>query len=350
MNKTQVFHLTSAHPRYDARIFGKMCTSLAKAGYDVRLIVADGKGFEIKDNIKIFDVGKPSRRLERMLKTALLVYKRALSLNGDIYHLHDPELLPFAYLLKMKGKKVIFDSHEDTPRQILSKPYLNPILLKIIADSYELLEKFICKKLDYVVTATSFIRDIFLKYNSKTLDINNFPIVDNINKNDNKIISNKLCYAGYITSSRGCKEMIQAMNYVKNNIILCLAGDFDESIELNELKKEKGWGKTNFEGFLAQNDLKSLLEESFAGLVTIHPTVNYLDSLPTKMFEYMRAGIPVIASNFPKWKSIIEGNKCGICVDPLKPEEIARTLPKDFDINLSKYGFGRYIGDEQSSK
>jgi glycosyltransferase involved in cell wall biosynthesis len=51
-----------------------------------------------------------------------------------------------------------------------------------------------------------------------------------------------------------------------------------------------------------------------------------MNAMPNKMFEYMAAGLPVIASNFPLWKRIVEGSGCGICVDPLKPEEIARAI------------------------
>ena len=359
MNSKKIVHMTSAHPRNDVRIIVKICSSLAKAGYEVCLVVADGKGYEKRDNIEIYDIGKPSRRLERMLKTTLMVYKRALFINGDIYHIHDPELLPFAYLLKLKGKKVIFDSHEDVPRQILSKPYLYPPLSKIISETYELFEKNICKKLDFIITATAFIRDIFIKFNKNTIDIKNYPIVGNCKINELNKNSNRLCYAGAITSSRGCKEMIQAMELVKNDIRLCLAGDFDESIDLMKIKKERGWLKTDYKGFLNQMNLKSLLQDSFAGIVTIHPTVNYIDSLPTKLFDYMLAGIPIIASNFPKWKDIVEGNKCGICVDPLKPDEIAKAIDflfehpeeaKQMGLNGQKLVLEKYNWENEEKK
>ncbi len=326
MKKAKIIHLTSAHPRYDIRIFLKMCQSLANADYNVNLVVADGNGFEVKNNVKIYDVGKPLNRLERMFKCSLLVYKRALLLNGDIYHIHDPELLPYAYLLKLKGKKVIFDSHEDTPRQILSKPYLNKKILNIFSFFYEKIEKFICGRLDCIITATPFIRDIFLKYNSNSIDINNFPKLSKDNYKYSLVHRDKISYVGRITASRGCKEIVEAMQYVKNNITLCLGGLFDKSIDVNELKNTKGWTKTDYKGFLNQNELISLLNSSFAGIVTIYPIPNYTNSLPTKMFEYMRAGIPVIASDFPLWKEIIEKNHCGICVNPLDAKEIAKSI------------------------
>ena len=98
-----------------------------------------------------------------------------------------------------------------------------------------------------------------------------------------------------------------------------------------EVKARPGWGRVNELGYVNRQGVRETLGRSVAGLVTLHPIVNYLDALPVKMFEYMAAGIPVIASNFPLWRGIIEGNECGLCVDPLDSGAIAEAI--DYLVN-----------------
>ena len=79
-------------------------------------------------------------------------------------------------------------------------------------------------------------------------------------------------------------------------------------------------------GPVLHEKVSELLAQARVGVATLHPDPNYLGSLPTKLFEYMAAGLPVVASNFPLWKEIVEGNKCGLTVNPLDPEEIAHAI------------------------
>lgn len=328
----KVSHLTSVHPRYDTRIFFKECTSLAQSGYLVSLVVADGKGDEEINTISIVDVGAPKGRFDRILNTSKSVYKKALELDADIYHLHDPELIPFGLKLKRLGKIVIFDSHEDVPKQILSKPYLNPILRYALGVLFSIYEKSSCKKMDAIVAATPFIRDKFLQINPNSVDINNFPIFDELQPPvdwSNKTKS--VCYIGGIEIVRGIKEIVVALEHVNSSSRLQLAGKFSDSDTKEEVKAYKGWQSVDELGFLDRSGVKNVLATSMAGLVTLHPIPNYLDALPVKMFEYMSAGIPVIASNFPYWINIVETNNCGLCVDPLDPIAIANSV--DYFIN-----------------
>lgn len=117
-----------------------------------------------------------------------------------------------------------------------------------------------------------------------------------------------------------------AMAHVKTDVRLNLAGGFSDAAFRAELEKASGWSKVNVFGILDRDGVRDVYERSCAGLVTLHPIPNYLDALPIKMFEYMSAGIPVIASDFPLWRKIVLSANCGVCVDPLNPAAIAGAI------------------------
>jgi glycosyltransferase involved in cell wall biosynthesis len=325
----KITHLTSAHKRYDTRIFIKMCCSLSKViEYNVSLVVADGIGNEKKNDVTIYDIGeKTGGRFSRMTKTVKKIFLKAKELDSDIYHLHDPELIPIGLRLKKMGKKVIFDAHEDLPKQLLGKPYLNVFFKTILSKLFLIYEKKVFKKFDYLIAATPIIRDKILKINQNTIDVNNFPILEGalLEPLEWEKKKNRVCYVGGIDKSRGIYEIIESLSYT-NEITLNLAGNFKQKSDKDNLVKHNSWKKVIDLGYLDKEGVKQVYEESKIGLVTLHPQINYIESLPVKMFEYMEASIPVIASNFSSWESIIKTHKCGICVNPLDPKEIAKAI------------------------
>jgi len=325
MMKAKITHLTSAHPRYDTRIFVKECSSLGKR-YEVNLIVADGLGDEEKNNVKIYDVGKIEGRLNRIFSTTKKVLKKAIELDSDVYHMHDSELIPVGLKLRKLGKKVIFDSHEDVPKELMGKPYLNKTILKVISTFFSQYEKINLKKFDAMVTATPTLRDKFLKINSNVVDVNNFPIVEELSSSvswDEK--EDAVCYVGVISESRGIREMVKSFESY-SNARLNLGGKFNQKSLQDEVMAYESWKSVNFLGYLSREEVASVLSRSKGGLVTLHDMANYRDALPVKMFEYMVASLPVISSNNELWKSIIDKHQCGICVDPMNPKEIAEAI------------------------
>ena len=296
-------------------------------GGDVSLVVADGFGDESRDGVAITDVGKSPGRLGRMLKTTERIWRKALQLGADVYHLHDPELIPVGLKLKRMGKRVIFDAHEDVPKQLLGKPYLGPVRLRILAGAFSRYESYACSKFDGIVAATPYIRDKFLSINSRTVDINNFPVLGELDMAINWASKqSEICYVGGIESIRGIKEVIAAMGQLPSTVRLNLAGRFSEPAVELATRAMPGWQRVNELGFVDRMGVREVLGRSVAGLVTLHPVINYLDALPVKMFEYMAAGIPPIASNFPLWREIVQINDCGLCVDPLDPAAIAGAI------------------------
>lgn len=322
--KIKVVHLSSVHRDLDVRIFFKECSSLANLEnqFDVHLVLPGV--LERKENgVTIHSVPKiENSRLKRMWSTVNAVYKKAIELDANIYHLHDPELLRIALKLKRKGKKVIYDAHEDLPRQIIGKSYLK--YKRQMSLAFEKYENSIVKKLDAVVTATPFIRDRFLKINPKTVDINNYPLpseIDLLHSFEKK--ENKVCFIGGISRIRGTYELIKALEFC--NIKLDLAGEIDDEFK-EQLQMLKGWRQVNELGFIDRHTSLNVKKQSIAGVVTFLPLPNHINAQPNKIFEYMASGLPVIGSDFPLWRQIIEDNRCGICVNPNNPEEIGKAI------------------------
>lgn len=314
---------------------------MAVKGHKVTLIVADSLGKSCQDGVHILDAGAAHSRLHRMMRSTANVKALAMSLSADIYVLHDPELIPAGIHLKKMGRKVVFDSHEDVPTQLRGKPYLGRISAECISRSYQTYERHACRQFDGVVGATPFIRDKFQKINHGTIDINNYPILNEFN--EVRPWSDKLmqvCYVGNIAAMRGIRELVQSCSHLHTPTTLALAGVFETPALASELASDPGWRRVRAHGHLDRSGVSALMARSVAGLVTLHPQANYLESLPVKMFEYMAAGIPVIASNFPFWRTIIEAEACGICVDPLRPAEIAAAV----DYIVAHPGMARQMG------
>lgn len=332
MNKVvSVAHLTSAHPRFDTRIFWKECCSLQKAGFQVSLVVADGLGDEEREKIRIFSVDKRKSRIRRILTATKAIYDRALRLDCDIYHLHDPELLPVGLRLAKKGKCVIYDAHEDFSVQLRSKSYGNKVLLRILSAIAARYEAYVFKRLRAIVAATPTIREKVRNYNANVVTVHNFPLLSEFDNVESKVASMSssavnYCYVGGIGKKRGIIEALTALEYCPENTKLILAGACSSELLMEEVKQMPQWRRVDFRGFLNRQDVANVYRDSIAGLVALHPIPNYLEALPVKMFEYMAAGIPVIASDIPLWKRIVENESCGICVDPYSPKAIGEAV------------------------
>lgn len=327
----KVCHITSAHPRYDVRIFKKECKSLADNGYDVTLIVNDHLNDEVIDKVKIVSVRfKYKNRVERILKSKRRFFKKAIETDADIYHFHDPELLPLGNKLKRIGKKVVFDSHENYTMQIREKYYIPKLIRNIISKLYYIYETYSVKKIDAVIFPCTFNNiNPFEKRANITVFINNVPILselydkysDEITKDDRT-----LCYVGALTHDRGITHLIKAT--YKSNARLILGGTFTPKEYFNKVKHMKEFSCVDYRGYVDRNEVLEIYRNNKIGVCTILNVGQYnkSDNLATKVYEYMSMGLPVIISDYEYARNVIEKYKFGITIDPENVEEISEAI------------------------
>lgn len=324
----KVVHITTVHYAFDTRIFQRECQTLSEAGYDV-ILIAPHETDDVVSGVQIRTLQKPRSRLQRVTKTLIQAAKKAFAERASVYHFHDPELIPLGLTLRIAGRKVIYDVHEDYPRDILSKYYLPRILRRPIANLASIVEGLAGNACTAVLAATPAIANRFP--NCKTVLVRNFPLPSELTSQVVTAYRSRphdVAYVGDITRVRGIKEMIVAVNAIPRRlgVRLILAGRFNPAGLWKELQEEMNCDKVEFLGWQTRPEVASMLGQVRVGLVTLHPTQSFQDSQPLKLFEYMSAGIPVVASDFPLWREVIESAACGIVVDPKDPTEIAAAI------------------------
>ena len=322
--------LTSVHAWNDVRIYSKMVQGLVRLGYGVS-VIAPGESSgppPSQEGMLFYRVPPPKSRWTRIGKTARQVCQIASGIQADIYHFHDPELLPWALWLRRKtGRPVVYDVHEDVRLQVRDKGWLPRWSRPWVARLTGWVEDYCARRVDGIVAATPAIARRFTKH-PRCIVVQNFPWrdelappVENGRRKDGFFI-----YVGGISAVRGVREMIAALKIAGPETRLVLAGEWESAALRTECSQLPGWEQVEELGFVDREGVRHLLQRAQAGMVLFHPLGNHLESQPNKLFEYMSAGLPVIASDFPLWRTIVEDAGCGLLVNPLYPKSIASAM------------------------
>ena len=328
-NPTESVHLTSTHRPFDTRVFQKECKTLAQEGFKVTLVVPHTED-EVRDLVQIRAIPKPATGKERLKKTIGHVYKAALKENRSaIFHFHDSELLPHMLLLKLRGRRVIYDAHEDTPRQIKYQHWIPNALKGSVTLLMRILESLAGRLFDRVIVAEPIIAENFKKENTTLL--HNYPILAEFEPCHAIPYESRplhIGFAGGISEVRGIREVVKAMGKLDGvpEARLVMAGAFYPASLKTEVESYPGWQRVDFKGWVDRDQIRQILGNARVGVITRHPIERHMTAMPTKLFEYMAAGLPVVASDLPTIRPIIEEHRCGLLIDPLDPEEIARSL------------------------
>ena len=326
----KVVHMTTVHYPYDTRIYHKECSSLQKAGYDVSLIASMSESEIVKDTpIKMVPIKKRKNRFLRMTLSTFQAYRKAKKMQADCYHIHDPELLPVAWLLKNKQNAVVYDIHEDYVTSIYQKEYLAKPVKRMVGWIYGLVEKSLSRKME-ICLAEKYYQE---KHPTGTC-ILNYPTLNKqllANQKNDKPIAEKLLYTGNVSLERGALIHAQ-LPKVDHQIMVHFIGKCSKKIA-DKIYDAAGEAKDKIiiEGidrFIEREQIDNgyINENWLAGLALFPPTEHYMKKELTKFFEYMSAGIPIIGSNFPVWENFFNTYGCGIAVDPFNPQEIGEAI------------------------
>ncbi|HUA00192.1 MAG TPA: glycosyltransferase family 4 protein [Candidatus Aquilonibacter sp.] len=326
----KVVHLTSVHPPFDVRIFHKECRSIARAGYDITLIAPHVRD-EIIEGVRLKAIASPSGRLDRMVRGAWRVCREALRQDADLFHFHDPELMPVGLLLRLKGKIVVYDAHEDVLADVAFKHYIPKTLQRPLARLINLFENLSSRCFSARVAATEPIGRRFVFRTGRTVVISNYPSSENESFAPAKPWaerSTSVAYVGVLSADRCIHEIVRAMTLLPKHspVTLNLAGTFSPARLREQITGRDGWEHVRLHGKIGRPQIAQLLSDVRAGLVVVRPEPNYMECAPNKLFEYMQAGIPVIASDFPGFRRIVNETRCGLLVNPLDPREIADSI------------------------
>jgi glycosyltransferase involved in cell wall biosynthesis len=323
--KKIVMMANAGHRASDSRIFQKEARSLAQAGFDVTLVVPHDKDEE-RDGVKILSVARYPKGWKKLITSPWLVYRRALECSRDaIFHLHDSELLWIGVLMKLRGLRIVYDAHEDTPQQITYQHWIPKFFRKPYAWLYYVLEKLCGRWFEHIIVAEPVIAKYFSP--AKTTLIRNFPIVSQFPRpsHDYRLRSNNVIYVGLLSYPRGAVEMAEAARIANagERFKMIFAGDFSPLSLRDQIVKNY---PVEYIQWMEFSGVIKLMMDSRAGMIIPHPIERYTTNYPIKLFEYMAAGMPVIASKFGESARFVNDAQSGMVVDPLSPKEIADAI------------------------
>lgn len=324
----KVVHISTVHSPHDPRICHKQCRTLAQAGFDVTLIIP-GEGEQVPQEVhgvKLELLPPAQNRWQRLTKLQRLAFRKARALQADIYHFHDPELLPSAFRLKRRDNIVIYDVHEDYETAMAQKPYIPRFLAPLAALAYRAAVALLAKNFHFCL-AEKYYKEKFpagrciLNY---ALPSQRVPPPGLPETNPGRLL-----YIGNVTPERGALRHA-ALPRLDSEVRVHFVGRCHpktaekiyqiaspEQVSINGIGRFVPWPEIEASCFQRR---------WLAGLALFPPSPHYMRKELTKFFDYMYAEIPILCSDFPAWREFVQKYDCGIAVDPLDDRAVAEAL------------------------
>jgi len=324
----RIAHLTSVHSACDNRILDRECRFLAERGYSVTLIAPHGCD-ETIDEVHIRGVPTASKRWQRMSHVVSAVYRRAVEQDADLYHFHDPELIPLALLLRRRNKKVIYDVHEDYPSTIRYSSWLPRRVRGMASWCFRHLEHYASERFSALIGANSEITKRVSAYNPQAITIGNYPSFKDYpyapSFNHTRYAAGGLVSFGGISRRTCTQAIVEALGLLPATVSanLLLGGSVSSEDLFVAVTQMPGWSRITYARVLPVKEMLEQLLTASIGFILFSPEPNHFGVGSNRFFEALGAGLPVITSNFPNWKELVNQIGCGIAVDPTDSRAIA---------------------------
>lgn len=315
----RVVHLTTVHQPHDNRILNKECRALAQAGIDVVLVAGSGHD-EVVNGVPIRAIGRRSRAA-RLVASQAEAWRVVSGLEPALLHVHDPELVPMALAYgRRHGARVVYDAHEDLVAQIATKPYLADWMRPGVRGVARTLVGLADRGVDGLVAATASVASAYRTEPRVVIRnlpwLADFPAVEE-EQRVASLSSHRAVYTGDLTEERGFSTMLAVAERVTRQVPdfqLVLAGR-----ALGPCKDAVAAlppdGPVTALGLLPPTEVPAVVASAQVGLIFLKRLPNYAESLPTKVFEYMAAGVPFLATDFAAWERLFGPSDAGRFVD-----------------------------------
>jgi glycosyltransferase involved in cell wall biosynthesis len=319
------------HPPLDTRVFYRQARSTAAAGYDT-LLIAPGAPVGVVEGVRFRSLPTWGGRAGRPLRWPILLWK-ALRARGDLYHFHDPELLPWGLLLHwLTRKPVVYDSHEYLKEDILGKAWLPPRLRRPVATFASRVERFCARRLSAVVAVTDDMRDRFLTVQPRTVTVRNLPPAPDLPASIER--EPHVAYAGLLNAERGLDILHETARLVRERVPAAefrILGtvEWDGAPAAERARTPAEWAAlgVRFLGTVPPGEVPAIINRASVGWLPRSPAYeNNLLAWPNKLVEYMVVGLPVVASDLPLQARVVQENDCGRVVEPLSPAAHAAAI------------------------
>jgi glycosyltransferase involved in cell wall biosynthesis len=336
-----VAHATSVHPADDNRIHRRQCASLAAAGFDVRLVVLGPEPADPSPGVTPVSAGPRQSRLARMTVGAVRMLLAIRAQRPQVVHLHDPELMVLVPLLAAMRYRIVVDLHEDPTLQIQDKDFPPSVKRASIA-AYRVVLGACRPFVDRFVVAWPHPKPPGPV--DRVVEIHNYPSADEFAAADRVAVEDRERLAVSVGSNgrnRALFEMIEAAERLGDDGVVEVVGAVMPADLLADRAEWVERSGVRLPGRVGHAGVTDALGRARIGLCLLYPTAQYTLAEPTKLFEYLMVGLPIVGADMGPTAEIVQRHQCGLLVDPKDPAAIAEAIRTLLDDEELAVEFGR---------